>query len=151
MEVLAGTGRLKQLIGALETELRQAFLDNKHQLYYIVAQGLNIPVLVSTTRAIAKSLSPTHLYRIVKRKRPYKHITTIDDAARKRAYSQWLKSMLQKKVGYTGPRKVIFVISDETPTHIGGPLMHEEFVTIREGALAHKLSKMVDTHENFTL
>ena len=42
-------------------------------------------------------------------------------------------------------------MSDETPVHVGGPPRHEEIVTTREGAPADELSKMVDTHENFTL
>lgn len=40
---------------------------------------------------------------------------------------------------------------DKTPIYIGSPPRHREFITIRQGALAYKLAKQVDSHAKFTI
>jgi len=62
-----------------------------------------------------------------------------------------LKQRLVRQPEHPEPKPVIFVMSDETPIHIGGPPRHNQFVSTREGALAHELSLQVDRHPKFTL
>jgi len=47
-------------------------------------------------------------------------------------------------------QKVIFVMSDETPIHVGGPIRHIEYVTVPEGA--ENIPPIIeDRHPKFTL
>jgi len=66
------SGRPKVVKGPLKTNLRQAILDNATAPFIEVAYEQGLDISATTTRAIAKSLSPSHPYRIVRRKRPHK-------------------------------------------------------------------------------
>lgn len=72
-------------------------------------------------RAIAREASPVHLRPIVKMVMPNKLYLDLENDPLKRIdYLEWLKA----KIG--GQREVIFIMSNETPVHIGGPPRKEK-------------------------
>ena len=150
-EVSARSGHPKSLNPTLKSKLRSEYLNQPSEPFIQVAKQQNLNIGRETARQIALSPSPQHPYRIVKRKRPHKLILTAANAASRREYCLWLKEKLCRKVGLQKPRKVIFVMSDETPIYIGGPDRHHEYVTAIEGAEANSLAKPVDNHAKFVL
>jgi hypothetical protein len=75
------SGRSNAVTGALKTKLRQSFLDNAHDPFVEAAKSIGLDVVRPTAQGIAKSPSPEHPYRIVKRKRPHKLVLSENDAA----------------------------------------------------------------------
>ena len=147
------SGRPKVVGVEEKTKLREEYLSQPDKAFHDVAvnsQQLNIST--STARNIARSPSPRHDYRIVKRKRPKKFVLREEDAIYRKDYCKWLNNLLlPPEPGYVRPR-TIFVMSDETPINFGGPSKHSDYVSVPEGTKASLIPpQMEDSHPKFTL